>query len=111
MSACGWTACPPPSAISASTQRDSPTDQSRSRIRATPEQAQCCTLAKAGGMAEWSMAVVLKTTEPETVPGVRIPLPPPDIVVLLGNLAQLEFHPSFGPLSIAGLRSRSFRGN
>jgi hypothetical protein len=28
-------------------------------------------------MAEWSMAVVLKTTEPETVPGVRIPLPPP----------------------------------
>jgi hypothetical protein len=31
-----------------------------------------------GGMAEWSMAVVLKTTEPATVPGVRIPLPPPD---------------------------------
>ena len=31
-----------------------------------------------GGMAEWSMAVVLKTTAPETVPGVRIPLPPPD---------------------------------
>jgi hypothetical protein len=30
-----------------------------------------------GGMAEWSMAVVLKTTEPATVPGVRIPLPPP----------------------------------
>ena len=30
-----------------------------------------------GGMAEWSMAVVLKTIEPETVPGVRIPLPPP----------------------------------
>jgi hypothetical protein len=30
-----------------------------------------------GGMAEWSMAVVLKTTAPETVPGVRIPLPPP----------------------------------
>src|SRR5688572_17406007 len=28
-------------------------------------------------MAEWSMAVVLKTTEPETVPGVRIPLSPP----------------------------------
>jgi hypothetical protein len=33
-----------------------------------------------GGMAEWSMAVVLKTTEPETVPGVRIPLPPPPSV-------------------------------
>jgi hypothetical protein len=30
-----------------------------------------------GGMAEWSMAVVLKTTVRETVPGVRIPLPPP----------------------------------
>src|ERR1700736_281323 len=29
-------------------------------------------------MAEWSMAVVLKTTEPATVPGVRIPLPPPN---------------------------------
>ena len=28
-------------------------------------------------MAEWSMAVVLKTTVPETAPGVRIPLPPP----------------------------------
>src|SRR5688572_11138016 len=28
-------------------------------------------------MAEWSMAVVLKTIEPERVPGVRIPLPPP----------------------------------
>src|SRR5437660_5509316 len=27
-------------------------------------------------MAEWSMAVVLKTTVPERVPGVRIPLPP-----------------------------------
>ena len=30
-----------------------------------------------GGMAEWSMAVVLKTTVPGRVPGVRIPLPPP----------------------------------
>jgi hypothetical protein len=35
-----------------------------------------------GGMAEWSMAVVLKTTEPETVPGVRIPLPPPSFASL-----------------------------
>ena len=33
---------------------------------------------RCGGMAEWSMAVVLKTTVPETVPGVRIPLPPPN---------------------------------
>src|SRR5438876_11381364 len=30
-----------------------------------------------GEMAEWSMAVVLKTTEPVRVPGVRIPLSPP----------------------------------
>src|SRR5262245_7444246 len=30
-----------------------------------------------GGMAEWSMAVVLKTTVGATLPGVRIPLPPP----------------------------------
>ena len=32
-----------------------------------------------GGMAEWSMAVVLKTTVPARVPGVRIPLPPPNL--------------------------------
>ena len=30
-----------------------------------------------GGMAEWTKAVVLKTTVGETSPGVRIPLPPP----------------------------------
>ena len=28
-------------------------------------------------MAEWSNAAVLKTAEPETAPGVRIPLLPP----------------------------------
>ena len=33
--------------------------------------------SKYGGMAERSMAVVLKTTVPGRVPGVRIPLPPP----------------------------------
>jgi hypothetical protein len=38
-----------------------------------------------GGMAEWSMAVVLKTTVPGRVPGVRIPLPPPTFP------ARLEF--------------------
>ena len=31
-----------------------------------------------GGMAEWTKAVVLKTTVGETSPGVRIPLPPPE---------------------------------
>ena len=46
-------------------------------------------------MAEWSMAVVLKTTEPETVPGVRIPLSPPTFAHALNEhvdswLAALE---------------------
>ena len=31
-----------------------------------------------GEVAEWFKAVVLKTTELETVPGVRIPPSPPD---------------------------------
>lgn len=30
-----------------------------------------------GELAEWFNAVVLKTTEPETVPGVQIPHSPP----------------------------------
>jgi hypothetical protein len=33
-----------------------------------------------GEMAEWSMAVVLKTTVAERLPGVRIPLSPPNIL-------------------------------
>ena len=33
--------------------------------------------APTGGMAEWSMAAVLKTVGSERGPGVRIPLPPP----------------------------------
>ena len=33
--------------------------------------------AASGGMAEWFKAAVLKTVVRETVPGVRIPLPPP----------------------------------
>ena len=33
--------------------------------------------SECGGMAEWLMAVVLKTTVRESVPGVRILLPPP----------------------------------
>ncbi len=39
-----------------------------------------------GGMAEWSMAVVLKTTVPGRVPGVRIPLPPPSIACEFSGL-------------------------
>ena len=34
-------------------------------------------VVRRGGMAEWFKAAVLKTVEPERVPGVRIPLPPP----------------------------------
>ena len=37
------------------------------------------TTTNPGGMAEWTKAVVLKTTVGETSPGVRIPLPPPSI--------------------------------
>ena len=39
-----------------------------------------------GGMAEWTKAVVLKTTVGETSPGVRIPLPPPEW--LLGEVPE-----------------------
>ena len=39
-------------------------------------------------MAEWSMAVVLKTIEPERVPGVRIPLPPPYLYSAIFNLSS-----------------------
>ena len=41
-------------------------------------------------MAEWSNAAVLKTAEPETVPGVRIPLLPPP----LGSLFPCLHHAS-----------------
>ncbi len=36
-----------------------------------------CEANRCGGMAEWTKAVVLKTTVAVTSPGVRIPLPPP----------------------------------
>ena len=35
-----------------------------------------------GGVAEWSKAAVLKTAVPVTVPGVRIPSPPPIVSVI-----------------------------
>src|SRR5579872_402544 len=35
-----------------------------------------------GGMCEWLKQAVLKTAVPETVPGVRIPLPPPLFFVI-----------------------------
>ena len=34
-------------------------------------------IVHSGGMREWLKRAVLKTAVPETVPGVRIPLPPP----------------------------------
>ena len=34
-------------------------------------------------MAEWSNAAVLKTAEPVTVPGVRIPLLPPLLLYVI----------------------------
>lgn len=46
-----------------------------------------------GGMAEWSMAVVLKTTVPGRVPGVRIPLPPPSFARLSGELRMASLAP------------------
>ena len=54
--------------------------------------AQVAIIPWCGEMAEWSMAVVLKTTEPETVPGVRIPLSPPDFVDLRGFAPQTPRH-------------------
>ena len=37
--------------------------------------------SESGGMAEWLKAVVLKTTVGVTSPGVRIPLPPPELTI------------------------------
>ena len=47
-------------------------------------------ISEFGGMAEWTMATVLKTVVAARSPGVRIPLPPPDSVdpyLLLLDLA------------------------
>ncbi len=41
-----------------------------------------------GGMAEWLKAVVLKTTDGVTRPGVRIPLPPPFFCPAKSSLVQ-----------------------
>src|SRR5689334_5087303 len=57
-------------------------------------------------MAERSMAVVLKTTVPETVPGVRIPLPPPTSLrsVGIGSGPQA----SSGSLALTALGTNPF---
>ncbi len=51
-----------------------------------------------GEMAEWSMAVVLKTTEPERVPGVRIPLSPPTFARLLATGSRASVGKPMGRL-------------
>jgi hypothetical protein len=52
-------------------------------------------------MAEWSMAVVLKTTEPGRVPGVRIPLSPPLYSHSAVHLATaLIWRDRMGPLPV-----------
>ena len=59
-------------------------------------------ISEFGGMAEWTMATVLKTVVAARSPGVRIPLPPPDSVdpyLLLLDLAiQQEGSGSSDPL-------------
>ena len=41
-----------------------------------------------GGMAEWFKAMLLKSIVRETVPGVRIPLPPPRSLCCRENWLQ-----------------------
>lgn len=47
-------------------------DRSCNLVRTVEKEAACC-----GGVAEWLNAAVLKTVERASVPGVRIPPPPP----------------------------------
>ena len=46
-------------------------------LRTLAGQQALCHLGRAGGVAEWSIAAVLKTVERASVPWVRIPPPPP----------------------------------
>src|SRR6187402_1788451 len=64
-----------------------------------------------GGMAEWSMAVVLKTTEPGRVPGVRIPLPPPIPLpsIGIGRVLQAHARCAFGTSRSARIPSGRLR--
>ncbi len=63
------------------------TIQGEDRDRIIPSSfAISCTIF-IGGMAEWSMATVLKTVRPARVSWVRIPLPPPQ---LNSRLAQAQ---------------------
>ena len=47
-----------------------------------------CAVFRLGGMAEWTMAVVLKTTVAAMSPGVRIPLPPPNASGRIADLGR-----------------------
>jgi hypothetical protein len=65
-------------------------------------------------MAEWSMAVVLKTTVGATPPGVRIPLPPPTFAHLANQVSygwQANFWERLSPVLARGTwRQRSTPG-
>ncbi len=50
-----------------------------------------CGTLRNGGMAEWSIATVLKTVG-LTAPGVRIPLPPPQVMKPFSRPDHLLFH-------------------
>lgn len=58
-------------------------------------------MLRAGGVAEWSIAAVLKTVERESVPWVRIPPPPPvassNVLLLLSYIQTLESLPPILP--------------
>jgi hypothetical protein len=63
-------------------------------IREGPPKSQAIIIRQIpGGMREWLKRVVLKTTVPETVPGVRIPLPPPYSLDRSESLANLCDNP------------------
>ena len=70
-----------------------------------------------GEMAEWSMAVVLKTTEPGRVPGVRIPLSPPTFAhacqrtreLRLASHAKVAGHPLDAEATAIGKQAASQR--
>ena len=59
-----------------------------------------------GGMGERLIPAVLKTVVPERVPGVRIPLPPPDPF----TIKAFQKHNSFAINSYVGGRRRERTG-
>jgi hypothetical protein len=58
---------------------------------------------RTGGMAEWLKAPVLKTGRRETVSWVRIPLPPPNFVILLVTVCLLFFKGAYDTTALTAL--------